>query len=328
MAFDSGLKQRDVAMMLWISISTTLHRASVRLDASLVPTLPLLVTHIDYLGPVFRCCDNCNPVDKPTVLVSTQRPSTPIQTPHHTSPPCTPSSTTNAAGKRPMAQDVSAVTRRAGQHLQDVRQALEHWHIQTCRRDYPHCSFTATTIMLDRTLTTLASNRSLKTEDDLKNGLSPLWDFADEYAAEVLRLLVRLDANTETERLCSEVEKQARKRQVQEEERHRKAIAKMERQVVRANASIQAMAVKENILSSLTDHNDSRYGIQFILLDYQTHNEVVAIMHHLRPPNPPSAAAHFRSFQPSHYHVHHSSLPILLSQRFRPMALFNLPQQL
>ena len=178
-------------------------------------------------------------------------------------------------------------------------------------------------------LTTLASNRSLKTEDDLKNGLSPLWDFADEYTAEVPRLLVRLDANAETERLRSEAEKQACKRQVREEERHRKAIAKMERQVVRANASIQAMAsVKENIPSSLTDHNDSRYGIQFILLDYQTHNEVVAIMCHLWPPNPPSAAAHFRSFQPSHYHVHHSSLPILLSQCFRPMALFNLPQQL
>ena len=89
-----------------------------------------------------------------------------------------------------MAQDVSAVTRRVGQHLQDVWQALERWHIQTRCRDYPHCSFTATTIMPDRTLTTLASNRSLKTEDDLKNGLSPPWDFADEYAAEVLQLLM------------------------------------------------------------------------------------------------------------------------------------------
>ena len=170
-----------------------------------------------------------------------------------------------------MAQDVGAVARRAGQHLQDVRQALERWRIQTRRRDYPHCSFTATTIMPDRMLTTLASNRSLKTEDDLKNGLSPLWDFADEYADEVLQLLVRLDANAETERLHSEVEKQAHKGQVREEERHRKAIAKVERQVAWASANVQAMAIKENIPSH-TDGDHYRYV--FILLfiySYRAH---------------------------------------------------------
>ena len=125
--------------------------------------------------------------------------------------------------------------------------------------------------MPDHTLTTLASNRSLKTEDDLKNGLSPPWDFADEYADEVLRLLVRLDANAETERLRSEAEKQAHKRQVREEERHRKAIAKMEHQVAWASANVQAMAIKENIPSH-TDGDHYRYV--FILLfiySYRAH---------------------------------------------------------
>ena len=113
-----------------------------------------------------------------------------------------------------MEQDLSAVMCQTGQHLQNVRQALKHWRIQVRRQDYPHCSFSATTIMPDRMLTTLTSKRSLRSAEDLRKGLSPPWDFTEEYADEVLQLLARLDASAEAECKCGEAEKQERKRQV------------------------------------------------------------------------------------------------------------------
>ena len=169
-----------------------------------------------------------------------------------------------------MEQDLSAVMRRTGQHLQNVRQALEHWRIQVRRRDYPHCSFSATTIMPDRTLTTLASKRSLRSAEDLRKGLSPPWDFTEEYADEVLQLLARLDASAEAERKRGEAEKQERKRQVREEEKHHKAIVKMQRQLARASANVQAMAIKENIPLHAADGDDRYVSIPFFL--YRVHN--------------------------------------------------------
>ena len=259
MGFDNGLKLRDADVTSWTSTSTTPHLGSVRLGAYPVPTQPWLIFTLD---PLSRCCDKCNPVSDPTAATCS-RPSTPIQNIQHVSPPCTPSSSTNATGKRPMEQDLSAVMRRTGQHLQSVRQALEHWRIQVRRRDYPHCSFSATTIMPDRTLTTLASKRSLRSAEDLRKQLSPPWDFAEEYADEVLQLLTRLDANAEAERKRGEAEKQERKRQVREEKKHRKAIVKMQRQLARASANVQAMAIKENIPLHAADGDDRYVSIPF-----------------------------------------------------------------
>ena len=69
----------------------------------------------------------------------------------------TPSKTTNANGKRPMQPSEGAAVRR-GEHLTNVRAALEAWRYTTKRTQHTLGSVMAEVVMPGPILTTLASN--------------------------------------------------------------------------------------------------------------------------------------------------------------------------
>ncbi|KIK78210.1 hypothetical protein PAXRUDRAFT_164617 [Paxillus rubicundulus Ve08.2h10] len=66
-----------------------------------------------------------------------------------------------------MGSGTREVTRRAGEHLLRVHQALFRWRANTRKRDYPYSCFTGIALLPDAPLTTIASNRRLKVLDDL-----------------------------------------------------------------------------------------------------------------------------------------------------------------
>lgn len=112
------------------------------------------------------------------------------------------------------------ISRRTQQHLQDVRHALRDWRVKTRRHDFPHSTFTATAILPDPVLTTIASNRQLKTSDDLRLSLPTPWAFIDRYGQQVLNLVAKLDANDRAHREAKKVADQAARKQ----ENERKAV--------------------------------------------------------------------------------------------------------
>ena len=84
-------------------------------------------------------------------------------------------------------------TRRAGEHLHCVRQALFLWCADTRKQDYPYSCFTGITLLPEGPLTTIASNHCLKVLDDLRVTLGTSWAFVDAYSEEVLALVKKMD---------------------------------------------------------------------------------------------------------------------------------------
>ena len=85
------------------------------------------------------------------------------------------------------------VSRRTQKHLHAVREVLQAWRVSTRRRDFPHAPFTAIVILPDPVLTTIASNRHLKTIADLRESLPTPWAMVEDYGQEVLNLVAHLD---------------------------------------------------------------------------------------------------------------------------------------
>ena len=80
-------------------------------------------------------------------------------------------------------------------------------------------------ILPDATLTTLASNRNIKTADDLQNLPKP-WIFAKKHGSEVLELLANLDQVEAAEKLERREKKKAATAQRQQAEREQKRMKK------------------------------------------------------------------------------------------------------
>jgi len=127
-----------------------------------------------------------------------------------------PSQHTNDSGKRPIASGTRESTRRVGEHLYHVRQALFQWRANTRQRDYPHSCFTGIALLPDGPLTTIASNRCLKVLDDLRTALATSWAFVDVYGEEVLALVKKLDQEDKDIRATKVLTNRQAKRQATE----------------------------------------------------------------------------------------------------------------
>ena len=110
---------------------------------------------------------------------------------------------------------------RRGEHLQKARAALLQWRRSTYFKDYSPSPVTSAVILPDATITTLASNRNIKTADDLQKLPKP-WIFAIKHGAEVLELLENLDQVEAAEKLERREKKKAATAQRQEAEREQK----------------------------------------------------------------------------------------------------------
>ncbi|KAF8446420.1 P-loop containing nucleoside triphosphate hydrolase protein [Boletus edulis BED1] len=163
--------------------------------------------------PTGQCCDNC-----------TRKVMPPIPSPPSNGPvaPMTasidiaedePSQHLNASGKRPMGSGAREGTRRAGEHLHCVRQALFQWRANTRKRDYPYCCFTGIALLPDGPLTTIASNRRLKVIDDLRAVLGTSWAFINAYGEEVLALVKKMDEDDKDIRAMKVLTNRQAKRQ-------------------------------------------------------------------------------------------------------------------
>ncbi|EGO23433.1 hypothetical protein SERLADRAFT_408840 [Serpula lacrymans var. lacrymans S7.9] len=183
----------------------------------------------------------------------------PLLSPAHTSSKTsdeeqedTPTHEQNAMGKRVMktADQNSPVTRRTGQHLQTIKDALDHWRVTIRQRDYPHCSFTGLALLPDLTLKSIASNRSWKTINDLRGSLGASWPLVDVYGGEVLDLVRQLDDKVRESREGAKVEKhQAKKLAREAMKEEKKAIGRELKVQKRSSHQVRNSSAsgKENI---------------------------------------------------------------------------------
>jgi hypothetical protein len=119
----------------------------------------------------------------------------------------------------------SGPSTRRGEHLQNARAALLQWRRSTYFKYYSPSPVTSAAILPDATLTTLASNRNIKTADDLQNLPKP-WIFAEKHGVEVLELLEKLDKAEAADRLEKREQKKAATAQRQQADRERKRTKK------------------------------------------------------------------------------------------------------
>lgn len=177
------------------------------------------------------CCDRCAEqllaaAEKERLTTmdhnDDERPHTPVSQSESFpgSPHSTPSKTTNRNGKRVMTHDSrSGPATRRGEHLKNVRSALENWRFKIKMCQYSPGPFLSMAILPDKTLTTLASNARIKTIDDMKEVLNPPWIFVERHGQEVLDMLKRLDEADKEDRERTKADKKAAKRRETEARR-------------------------------------------------------------------------------------------------------------
>jgi len=208
--------------------------------------------HVLYLifspAPLGRCCDNCTPTMPTPAPDCPSRPSTPRQdSSQQYDLPCTPSKSVNTSGKRPMAaQDPATRSRRTGQHLADIRTALQQWRVQARHRDFPHSIITGTVLLPDSALASIASSCALCSVDAIKTTLRPPWMFVDEYGNEVVSVISQIDEHEKIACVQAEQEKHDNKRRAVEAARAKKASEAQERHLQRAAVKLTRQAAKEN----------------------------------------------------------------------------------
>jgi hypothetical protein len=181
--------------------------------------------HLLYLlqsiAPTDDCCDNCSQMQldaTPEEQLHTPQPPTESSSEH-----TTPSKSTNANGKRKMERSKDGLSTHRGQHLQDVRGALEHWQFKTKRDCYSPSSVTAVTISPDPILTTLASNAHIHTIDDIENSINPPWIMARQHGGEILLIMKSIDdAERETREQAKQTKAAERKQEMAARQAERK----------------------------------------------------------------------------------------------------------
>lgn len=102
---------------------------------------------------------------------------------------------------------------RRGQHLKNVRTALETWRFKLRSRNYAHSPFTPAILLPNPTLTTLASNAHIKMLNDMTTHLNPPWFLATRHGQEVIDLLAKLDADEKKSREREKLERREAKKQ-------------------------------------------------------------------------------------------------------------------
>jgi hypothetical protein len=92
-----------------------------------------------------------------------------------------------------MERSTDGPTTRRGDHLQNVRGALERWRFKTKRDRYSPSSVTAVALLPDPILTTLASNARIRTIGDIEMMVNPRWIMAQRHGDKVLKILKLYD---------------------------------------------------------------------------------------------------------------------------------------
>ena len=224
-------------------------------------------------APTFECCDNCLRLECEAVTAVSHRPVTPPPrptspcTPNNVSPVSsahsTPSKERNPNGKRPMVPATNKPkrsSRRGGEHLTNARLLLEHWRFKTKRDCYTLGSLTASAILPDSILRTLASHKNIKTLDDMKTVLNPPWILMAVHGQEVIHLLQILDKSHMAQQEANKKakadvkkaatarkneEKKAREDAERQEKRRASALLKENRDRERAAEKARQDALKE-----------------------------------------------------------------------------------
>ena len=189
--------------------------------------------------------------------ISGNRPHTPNQLSESSSAHTTPSKTANTNCKRPMERSKDGPANRRGEHLQNVRHALERWCFKTKRDQYSPSSVTAITVLPDPTITTLASNARIRTVEDMNKCINPPWIMAQRHGDEILEIIKRLDDAEKATREQVKEAKAAAKRQdtearkvVQKEQkdcqREEKRLQKESMQAERAQEKAEEQAEKQH----------------------------------------------------------------------------------
>ncbi|KII93854.1 hypothetical protein PLICRDRAFT_77008, partial [Plicaturopsis crispa FD-325 SS-3] len=143
-------------------------------------------------APTGACCDNCiEAAAKDDTSHDSDHNSTGDDSDAASQHTENTSSADSSSDKR-RATGPKRAGKRRGQHLQDVRVALETWRYRKKRDEYTPSSFGASALLPDLILTALASNTSLKTVDDLSSLKIP-WMFAKKHGDEVLEIVRRVD---------------------------------------------------------------------------------------------------------------------------------------
>jgi hypothetical protein len=163
----------------------------------------------------------------------------------------TPSKSTNANGKRPMQHpsDSDGPAIRRGEHLANVRAALNTWRYNTKRTSHTLGSVTAEVVMPNDILTKLATNARLRTVEDIEAAITkPRWIFTRRHGMEVLALLADLDR---AERNARERAKWLKAEKVREEREARLAEQKRAKEEIREQKKRDRAAARAQIAAEV-----------------------------------------------------------------------------
>jgi len=130
-------------------------------------------------------------------------------------------------------------TNRLKDHLKRARHTLENWRVNTVRTRYPK-AFTASDLLPDNILKTLASHRHIQTVAEMKDEVR--WLFTARHGDEVLEELRKVDKRVHDEMVARREEKKAATAAKNEEKRQR---AVMERQAKRDQQNKERLEATE-----------------------------------------------------------------------------------
>ncbi|GLB41761.1 hypothetical protein LshimejAT787_1104260 [Lyophyllum shimeji] len=137
---------------------------------------------------------------------------------------------------------------------QNARTRLEKWRRQTFAETYTPSPFTSQILLPNSTLTSLASNASITTVDDLTR-LRPPWAFASIHGQEVLDLLQQVDQYDQQQRLEKQTKDRAEKKRRTEA---RRAEKKREAQRQREEQRAQKLAQQQEAAARHAAEREAR----------------------------------------------------------------------
>jgi len=147
-------------------------------------------------------------------------PMSPIRLLEPSSAHSTPSKSRNLNGKHQMVprdgptdETPTGPATQCGQHLKNVRTALETWCVKLRNQRYASNPFTPATLLPNSTLTTLVLNAHIKTTNDMAVLLNPPWFLAARHRQEVIDLLAKLDVDHKENRDHEKLERREAKKQ-------------------------------------------------------------------------------------------------------------------
>ncbi|KAL4255137.1 hypothetical protein AB1N83_012918 [Pleurotus pulmonarius] len=208
------------------------------------------------------------------------------------------SKSTNENGKRSIVVVRSSGPKtRRGDHRKEAEAALDRWRFKTHRRLHNPSPFPSTALLPDFVLKQLAS-RCLRSTEEL-NDLNPRWLRAEEYGAEVLSLLQRLDTRVATD---AAAKKKARSDERKLQTRLRRDADKQAKKLAREEAKAAKQRQRINEAAARRALAESQPSI---LLDSRSYNILHTPMRDSSTsfftPQASSSSGIFHVYTPEHF---------------------------